>query len=467
MKANESNFTDVAIAELLRAIPGPIFAATLHPDSEQPSIQIHVARSGSTRAMTRLINSTLAPVTTARVQIKFHRPARLLRAKSLEALVATLTKGRIVYDPTNSFLGAVRLLETSQSLRALLHTRLRGVYYAPLLRTMYISLERAQVERAGKIALSTLTDIECVVAAVVQTCFADSDVSAPQIRVGFGLPETRLVPVDRLSEQGLRARTADFIRRHWKPVAIAALLGLGGSEAAVASEPAVSEPNFKARGSFGEVVDDYTWDVEGAFTVPLGESFGAVIEGGGGAQDGNGYVGAAGHIFMRDPESFMLGVFGGYSEGTEFDVDATRLGGEFEFYLNEITLSGSAGYQFSQALGDKTFGSFDIKWYVSRNFAISGGAFGDADKTFGRGRLEWQPGFAALPGLAFNINGMWGEDDYQSIMGGLTYYFGTPVDLIDRHRRQDPESALFGLLQSVQHEQAKIAERLCAQYGQC
>ena len=170
---------------------------------------------------------------------------------------------------------------------------------------------------------------------------------------------------------------------------------------------------------------------------------------------------------MRDPESFMLGVFGGYSEGTEFDVDATRVGGEFEFYLNEITLSGSAGYQFSQALGDKTFGSFDIKWYATRNFAISGGAFGDADRTYGRGRLEWQPGFAALPGLAFNINGTWGEDDYQSIMGGLTYYFGTPVDLIDRHRRQDPESALFGLLQSVQREQANLAERLCAQYGQC
>jgi hypothetical protein len=46
-------------------------------------------------------------------------------------------------------------------------------------------------------------------------------------------------------------------------------------------------------------------------------------------------------------------------------------------------------------------------------------------------------------------------------MGGLTYYFGVPASLQDRHRKYDPDSALFGLFQSVQQEQAA----LCAQYG--
>ena len=56
-----------------------------------------------------------------------------------------------------------------------------------------------------------------------------------------------------------------------------------------------------------------------------------------------------------------------------------------------------------------------------------------------------------------------GDDDYDSIMGGITYYFGADASLKDRHRRQDPGSALLGLLTSVQQEQ----EKLCALYGGC
>jgi hypothetical protein len=42
-------------------------------------------------------------------------------------------------------------------------------------------------------------------------------------------------------------------------------------------------------------------------------------------------------------------------------------------------------------------------------------------------------------------------------MGGLTYYFGTPATLKDRHRRQDPESVLIYLRKSVEAEQARLA----------
>ena len=42
-----------------------------------------------------------------------------------------------------------------------------------------------------------------------------------------------------------------------------------------------------------------------------------------------------------------------------------------------------------------------------------------------------------------------------------TYYFGSNASLKDRHRRQDPDSALFSLFQSVQQEQ----HRLCVAYG--
>jgi hypothetical protein len=75
--------------------------------------------------------------------------------------------------------------------------------------------------------------------------------------------------------------------------------------------------------------------------------------------------------------------------------------------------------------------------------------------------IEFMPGFSALPGLAFNIKGSVGNDDFDSVLGGITYYFGSNASLKDRQRKQDPDAALFELFQSVQAERA----RLQALYG--
>jgi hypothetical protein len=167
-------------------------------------------------------------------------------------------------------------------------------------------------------------------------------------------------------------------------------------------------------------------------------------------------------LFTRNPDAYLLGVFGGYAEMSDFGIDVARVGAEAEFYLDALTLSATAGYQFSSALGDGAFGSLDIRWYLTNNFYISaGGTIDEHDRKSLTAATEWQPGFAALPGLAFNARGVWGEDDYQSVMGGMTYYFGESASLKDRHRRYDPDSALLSLFQSVQQEQ----QRLCTQYG--
>ena len=155
-------------------------------------------------------------------------------------------------------------------------------------------------------------------------------------------------------------------------------------------------------------------------------------------------------------------MFGGYATSNDFGLEVTRAGAEGEFYLSDISILATAGYQFSSTSNlDGVFGSLDLRWYVTNNFYVSGGGIAEKDKFYGRAGFEWQPGFAALPGLAFNANGVWGDDDYHSIMGGLTYYFGSNASLKDRHRRQDPDSALFSLFQSVQQEQ----HRLCVAYG--
>ncbi|MCE9522122.1 MAG: hypothetical protein K8S25_06785, partial [Alphaproteobacteria bacterium] len=330
------------------------------------------------------------------------------------------------------------------------------------LRTFYVSLETARVAAGEKLKVAELARIEQAVLKSVGAAFSPAAGDCPSVRVGFGMPSASLVPVDQRSVMRWGQQTLRAVRRYWKPVTVAALFGLGGAAAAKADAPAVSEANLKVSGNFGNVIDDYAWQVQGQFTAPIGEDFGLQLEGGGGAVNGHDFYGVGGHLFTRDPELYLLGLFGGYAQAGDFDLEVARAGAEAEFYLSDLTVLATAGYQFSGTDQlDGAFGSIDLRWYVTNNFYLSGGGMVEKDKLYGRAGFEWQPGFMALPGLAFNATGVWGDDDYRSIMGGMTYYFGSNASLKDRHRKQDPDSALLSLFQSVQQEQA----RLCAAYG--
>lgn len=460
MSINSVSATDLQVADTLRSIAGPVFAAVWDQTKQKTELVVHASAGRGQRELRLNIISALNSIGVAAVKVNFHAVSSLLSPKSLERLVSKFAGSKIVYDPTQSLSRAKALVEASHAVRAALGDRIRGLFYAPRLRTYYVTLESSRVVVGDKVKVSELASIERAVLASIGSAFSSETAECPAVRVGFGLPAASLVPVDQKSVMGWNARVAGAVKRYWKPITVAALFGFGAT-AARADDPAVAEPNLKVTGSFGEVIDDYTWQVQGQFTAPIGQSLGIAIEGGGGAVDGHDYFGAAGHLFMRNPDSYLIGVFGGYTESSDFGIDATRVGAEGEYYFDALTISATAGYQFSSAIGDGAFGSIDIRWYVTNNFYLSGGGMIDDDRAYGKAGAEWQPGFAALPGLAFNVNGVWGEDDYHSIMGGLTYYFGVPASLKDRHRKYDPDSALFGLFQSVQQEQA----RLCAAYG--
>jgi hypothetical protein len=447
---------DLHIAEALQAIAGPVFSA-VWSGGAAPRLVVHASADAAKAKLTRDIRQSLKGIGLSSVRIKFHKSSHLVSARSLEALLSRIDGARIVYDPTGSLVRARALLEASRTVRAQLPERTSGFYYAPMLRSFFVVLKRPQGITDTALRIADIAKIETTVTAAVRSGFAAIDGALPAVRVGFTVPKGHLVPVDAASVIGWTTRMSDLARNYWKPAAVAALFGFGLSAPAHAGGPAVSEPNLKVRGSVGEVIDDFTWNVEGAFTAPITERFGVAVEGGIGEQDGRGSWATAGHVFARDPESYLLGLFAAYSEATDFDIAATHVGGEFEFYFKDVTLSGAAGYQFSTDLGDKAFGSLDAKWYLDDNFALSGGGYVDKDNKYGRARAEWQPGFAALPGLAFNAEGIIGEDDYHSIMGGLTYYFGTPATLKDRHRRQDPDTALTYIRKSIEAEQARQA----------
>ncbi len=463
MGTNSALATDSKVAEALRSISGPVFAATWTEKKQVTELTVHAAASGRRRELKSSILAALKDLGIQQIKVRFHAASSLLSPRSLERLVHRFAGDSIAYDPTCALTRAKALVTASHSVRATLGERVRGLYYAPALRSFYVSLDSALVAVGDKLKVAELANIERAVFAAVGGAFAQQIADCPAVRVGFGLPASGIVAVDQRSIARWSVRFTRAVRRYWKPITVAALFGMGSAGAANAGDVAVADPNLKVGGTFGQVIDDYSWQVQGQFTAPIGEDFGIAVEGGAGAVDGHDFYGAAGHIFTRDPENYLLGIFGGYARSDDFNIDATRAGAEAEFYMSQLTLMATAGYQFSDSMEQGAFGSIDLRWYVSNNFYVQAGGLFERERAFARAAVEWQPGFAALPGLAFNANGTWGEDDYHSVMGGLTYYFGVPASLKDRHRKYDPDSALFSLFQSVQQEQARI----CAAYGNC
>jgi hypothetical protein len=223
---------------------------------------------------------------------------------------------------------------------------------------------------------------------------------------------------------------------------------------AMAGGPAVSETNVKMTGLYGTVdgLGDSAdaWFGAAALTAPLSEKWGVQIEAGAGGVDGDSVLGAAGHLFKRDPDSYLAGLFVAYASVDEFDIEATRMGAELELYFDQVSLLGTVGYQSSDAAAEGTFASLDLRLYADDNFVLSAGAAIDEDNTIGRFGAEWQLASSALPVLALRIDAAVGDNDFSSVMGGITYYFASDASLKDRHRKQDPDSALFNLYQSLQ-----------------
>lgn len=447
------------MAEGLRTVAAPVFAATLVDGSKGPVLTVHVSSVQNRKVVAASIIAATGPGT----KVRFHSAASLTAPRSLERLVRRFKCDEIIYDPTQAMSRAKALVDGGVAVRASLGNKLTGLFYAPRLRTLYVALNSRHLAVGDKLRISELTAIEQNILQALRSAFAGQMADCPAVRVGFGIPRTELVAVDQRSIGGWGANLMLGIKRYWKPAAIATMLGFGAATSAAAKDPAVSAPNLKVIAEAGENTNDSSWVVGGGLTLPVGERWGLQIEGGAAGIGGDSIYGTAGHFFTRDPESYLLGIYAAYASEENFSLDATRVGAEAEIYLNQISVLAKAGYQFSSTTTEGAFGDIELKWYVSDNFAVSAGAGIDEKETLGHGSVEWQPGFSALPGLAFRVDGSVGDDDYHSILGGISYYFGADASLKDRHRKQDPELELIKLFKTVERER----EALCAQYGGC
>lgn len=459
MRYDNSPVERATWAARIAGIAAPVFLATWNQRFENGELVIHIS-SLSNRAGTRKqVMDALGNCKVGRIRVQFHAPSKLTAPRSLEKLLRRFSADEIVFDPTLSISRARALVRCVEECRERLGKKMASAFYAPRERTLYISLDAQRLALSDKFKIAELAGIEKAMLASLQNAFgAASD--CPRIRLGFGLPKTALVAVDHWSVISSLSLTVHTFLSYWKPAAIAAVLGFGAT-AAAAKEPAVSQINLKVVGEAGSTNDQSAWVAGGGLTAPLGESWGIQVEAGASGVDGDTTTGVAGHIFTRDPDKYLLGIFAAYAAEDRFDLEATRIGAEAELYLDQVSILAKAGYQFSGKSDDSFVGSVELKWYVSENFALSGGASTSEQTTIGHAGVEWQPGFSALPGLAFRVDGRFGEDDFDSVLGGITYYFGADASLKDRHRKQDPDLALIELFKSIEQERNK----LCAAYG--
>lgn len=452
MTASKPN---TALTRAFREIGGPIFAA-LWADETQRTLVVHAALKSGQVAFARQIKAALKPVTDARIKVRFHHPDVLALDVSLERLVARFGAGTLVYDPTEAVGRAMALVRTSARLRETMGGQLFGLYFAPKMRAFHVVLKGAGLVNDRKVKLADLTAIRGTVVAALRDAFAGREDTVPSVRIGFGLPATALVAVDTRSAPRGQGMLTWLKGLRWRATAIAALFGAGLTVPAAAEGPAVDGTSLKISGNYGEVEDEETWDAFGSLTTPLSERMGLQVDGAYLDTNDIDAWGTGAHLFWRDPEEYLVGFFGAYVESDVLDLEVGRAGVEFEFYLDQITLAGRGGAQ----IGDISEGGFagaDITFYATDNFALSAGGEVMDDNAYAQFQAEWQPGISALPGLAFNARGVLGEDDYDEWTVGLTYYFGKPASLKQRHRTQDPDTALQGLFQAVKIEQARIA----------
>ncbi len=173
---------------------------------------------------------------------------------------------------------------------------------------------------------------------------------------------------------------------------------------------------------------------EGSLSIPINCEFGLQLDGAIGKLDGDTAGGAAVHAFTRNPNSYLLGAYGSYSGVSKNDI--WRLGGEAEYYIDKITLSGLAGYENSDQTKGDVFAVLGVSYYATDNFKVSAGYSRFLDINAAAFGAEYQ--IDNMPASLF-VSGRFGGKSHRRVLAGVRYYFGgAQKSLIRRDREDDP-----------------------------
>ncbi|MGB8314319.1 MAG: hypothetical protein WCE69_07485 [Aestuariivirga sp.] len=212
--------------------------------------------------------------------------------------------------------------------------------------------------------------------------------------------------------------------------------------------PAVSGINGKAEigGGFTDLdglSSDEIFKGGVALSFPVGDMFGIQADLSALDAFGETAVGGAMHAFTRDPNSYLLGAYGGYVDAGSSNV--WYVGPEAELYLDNISIEAIGGYMDISSVGSKFYAVGDVALYATDNLRLAVGASTVAGFDSAHAGMEWFMGDAGLP-ASLTLDGRVGEDGFTSVTAGLSLYFGgEDKSLIRRHREDDPRIRFFDI----------------------
>ena len=225
----------------------------------------------------------------------------------------------------------------------------------------------------------------------------------------------------------------------------------------VGRDPAVDGINFKLSLQSGVYQRNVLGDASnhtfhGSITTPIPymHSFGAQLDLSAGIYDNDFTSAAAGlHLFWRDPNVGMLGIYGDWAYVNP--EHAGRTGIEAALYLDRFTIDAFVGKQYGQHVYTELIDEVDLIYYFTDNLRFSVGHRLTSRGNVGNLAFEFMPENSPIQGLSYYGEIEGGEDSYYAGWGGIRYSFGTGswTTLIDRDRRADPPSRLSRATASV------------------
>ena len=186
---------------------------------------------------------------------------------------------------------------------------------------------------------------------------------------------------------------------------------------------------------------------EASVSVPIGERFGFQLDGAYGSIGGTtniDYHGVGGHLFWRNPERALLGLYAHYTEYGN-DISTYQVAVEGELYFERTSLEFLAGLDVVNTVfrDDEYFaGEAIFAYYPTDNLRLSAGvrhALNTSSLVLGAEAMVSQGRYAP----SFFVDASIDEDKTTSVSAGIRLYFGgSQKSLIRRHREDDPKVRL-------------------------
>ena len=359
---------------------------------------------------------------------------------------------QILYDPTGVFGRATILLNIADEVRARLGSAVDKLLWQGEQGNLIIVLDRSKSEEFSSDGASSKSIVESEIRGILNSVNDADSEFIRAVRVGYSVPNIAATPIDQLSLDA-NVGILESLKNRTGISALVAFIGMGSVATAQAqsnnSYRAVSGVNGELGLIGGSLNGNTAFMTEGALTFPIGDRYGGRLDATLGGENGNFLGGAAVHFFWRDSQRGLLGIAAGFANtetgSSSAANDVGAIVGEGELYLQDLTISGLAGYQFSDGAGDDGFlGRIDFEWYATDDLLLTAGLeTNPVHDVLGRVGVEYRPGFDALPGLSFFADGAFGENDFYRAYGGIRLYFGGSTTLKERHRHDTFRSHLL------------------------